>query len=71
MAAQGSSAAGGHHAQGTSVMEEDGGEHWLIPPPTNLAGRESHRQPLGYKSDALTAYRLPTTAPRGLYALTH
>ena len=60
MAPLGSSAAGRYHAQGTSVMEEDGGEHCLITPPTNLAGRESNRQPLGYKSDALTAYpRLP------------
>ena len=59
----GSSAAGRYHAQGTSVMEEDGGEHWLITPPTNLAGRESNRQPLGYKSDTLTAYpRLPCPA---------
>ena len=60
MAPLGSSAAGRYHAQGTSVMEEDGGEHWLITPPTNLAGRESNREPLGYKSDALTAHpRLP------------
>ncbi len=56
MAPLGSSAAGRYHAQGTSVMEEDGGEHWLITSPNNLAGRESNRQPLGYKSDALTAY---------------
>ncbi|XP_063065627.1 kelch domain-containing protein 8B-like [Engraulis encrasicolus] len=45
MAPQGSSAAGRYHAQGTSVMEENGGEHWLITPPTNLAGLESNRRP--------------------------
>ncbi len=56
MAPQGSSAPGRYHAQGTSVMEEDGEEHWLITPPINLVGRESNRQDLGYKSDALTAY---------------
>ncbi len=56
MLPQGSSAAGQYHAQGTSVMEEDGGEHWVINPSTNMAGRESNRQPLGYKFDALTAY---------------
>ena len=50
------SKAGRYHAQGNSVMEEDGGEHWFITPPTNLAGRESNRQLLGYKSDTLTAY---------------
>ncbi len=37
-------------------MKEDGGKHWLISPPTNLAGRELNRHPLGYKSDARTAY---------------
>ncbi|MCP4492364.1 MAG: hypothetical protein GY820_34410, partial [Gammaproteobacteria bacterium] len=63
MAPLGSSAAGRYHAQGTSVMEEDWGEYWLITPPTNLAGRESNREPVGYKSDALTAHpRLPYSA---------
>ena len=39
-------------------MEEDGEEHWLITPPINQAGWESNQQPLGYKSDLLTAQYL-------------
>ena len=30
-----------------------------LTPPTNLVGRESNRQPLGYKADTLTTYPWP------------
>ncbi len=55
---QGSSAAGWYHAQGPSVMEEEGGEHWLITPPANLVGfsQESNWEPLGYNPDTITTY---------------